>query len=198
MLCVWTRVAVSISYNDNHYTTATYPVKVNRIGTVYHCGSNKEFSSRGSVRAYNFDMKHQKKAEAHIACSRDWTCNLQMIVSLESWGTNAYNRYAMRPAGNNAGILNTCTRLGLTESEQANPVDSIKDVVRSSVKVPEFDKHLKRAGGHIGRNVEEITSLDEENSPKTLNDKNHQASSQNFRQLKHFTNYSPNIELWPF
>ena len=30
---------------------------------------------------------------------------------------------------------------------------SIKDVVQSSVNVPEFDKH----GGHIGRNVVEIT-----------------------------------------
>ena len=38
-----------------------------------------------------------------------------------------------------------------------DPVDSIKDLVRSSVKVPEFDKHLKKAGGHIGRNVVEIT-----------------------------------------
>ena len=37
------------------------------------------------------------------------------------------------------------------------PVDSVKDVVRSSVKVPEFDKHLNEAGGHIGRNVAEIT-----------------------------------------
>ena len=55
---------------------------------------------------------------------------------------------------NNTGILNTCTRLRLTESVQATRVDSIKDVVRSSVKVPEFDKHLKKAGGHIGRNVE--------------------------------------------
>ena len=36
-------------------------------------------------------------------------------------------------------------------------VDSIKDVVRSSVKVPEFDKHLKKAGGHIDRNFVEIT-----------------------------------------
>ena len=36
-------------------------------------------------------------------------------------------------------------------------MDSIKDVVRSSVKVSEFDKHLKKAGGHIGRNVVEIT-----------------------------------------
>ena len=35
-------------------------------------------------------------------------------------------------------------------------VDSIKDVVRSSVKVPEFDKHLKKAGGHIGQNVVEM------------------------------------------
>ncbi len=45
----------------------------------------------------------------------------------------------------------------LTESEQATPVYSIKDVVRSSVKVPEFDKHLKKAGEHIGRIVVEIT-----------------------------------------
>ena len=37
------------------------------------------------------------------------------------------------------------------------PLDSIKDVVRSSVKVPESDKHPKKAGGHIGRNVVEIT-----------------------------------------
>ena len=36
-------------------------------------------------------------------------------------------------------------------------MDSIKDVVRSSAKVPEFDKHLKKAGGHIGQNVVEIT-----------------------------------------
>ena len=43
------------------------------------------------------------------------------------------------------------------ESEQATPVDSIKDVVRSSVKVPEFDKHLKKARRHICRNVVEIT-----------------------------------------
>ena len=35
-------------------------------------------------------------------------------------------------------------------------MDSIKDVVRSSVKVTEFDKHLKKAGGHISRNVVEI------------------------------------------
>ena len=36
-------------------------------------------------------------------------------------------------------------------------MDSIKDVVRSFVKVPEFDKHLKKAGGHISQNVVEIT-----------------------------------------
>ena len=36
-------------------------------------------------------------------------------------------------------------------------VDSIMDEVRSSVKVPEFDKHPNKAGGHIGRTIEEIT-----------------------------------------
>ena len=88
-----------------------------------------------------------------------------------------------------------------------------------------LDKHLKKAEGHIGRNVVEITikmktivrkpliikiiklrlrnfrqtpeesrrtyrpkrcrnnNKDEDNSPKTLNNKNHQASSQKFKQL---------------
>ena len=40
---------------------------------------------------------------------------------------------------------------------RGDPVDSIKDVVRNSVKAAEFDKHLKKAGGHIDRNVVEIT-----------------------------------------
>ena len=40
-----------------------------------------------------------------------------------------------------------------------------------------FDKHLKKARGHIDRNVVEIIKM------KTLNDKNHQASSEIFRQL---------------
>ena len=60
-------------------------------------------------------------------------------------------------ASNNTGILDTCTRLLLTESEQVTQMDPIKDVVPSTVKVSEFDKHLKKAGGHIGRNVLEIT-----------------------------------------
>ena len=34
---------------------------------------------------------------------------------------------------------------------------SIKDVVQSSVKVPKFNEHLKKARGHISRNVVEIT-----------------------------------------
>ena len=42
------------------------------------------------------------------------------------------------------------------ESEQATSVDSIKDVVWSSMLVPEFDKHLKKTGGHISQNVVEI------------------------------------------
>ena len=58
---------------------------------------------------------------------------------------------------NNTGILNTCTWLWLTESEQPTTVVSIKDEVRNSVKVPEFDKHLKKTGGHISGNVVEIT-----------------------------------------
>ena len=46
-------------------------------------------------------------------------------------------------------------------------MDSIKDVVRSSVKVHEFDKLLKKAEELISGN----NNKDEDNSPKTLNDK---------------------------
>ena len=38
-----------------------------------------------------------------------------------------------------------------------DPVDSIKDVVRISVKVSEVDKHLNNVGSHISQNVVEIT-----------------------------------------
>ena len=43
------------------------------------------------------------------------------------------------------------------EIRTGDPRGLKKDLVRSSVKVPKFDKHLKKAGGHIGRNVVEIT-----------------------------------------
>ena len=36
-------------------------------------------------------------------------------------------------------------------------MDSIKDIARSSMWVPEFNKHMKKAGGHIGQNVVKIT-----------------------------------------
>ena len=66
------------------------------------------------------------------------------------------------------------------------PIDSIKDVVWSFVKVPEFDKHLMKAGGHIGRNVVEITIKMNTIVWKSLMIKIHQASSQKFRQLKSY------------
>ena len=34
-----------------------------------------------------------------------------------------------------------------------DPVDSMKDIVWSSVKVPELDKYLEKAGGHIGETL---------------------------------------------
>ena len=55
-----------------------------------------------------------------------------------------------------SGLLQVFVELENLEL-QVIPVDSLKGVVRSSKKVPEFDKHLKKAGGHIDRNVVEIT-----------------------------------------
>ena len=49
------------------------------------------------------------------------------------------------------------------EIRTGDPVDPIKDVVRSSMKVPEFYKHLKKYYRlkHCGNNYK-----DEDNSPK--------------------------------
>ena len=45
------------------------------------------------------------------------------------------------------------------ESEQATPMDWIKDVAQSSMYTPKFNKHLKKARGHIGQNVVNITKI---------------------------------------
>ena len=86
-------------------------------------------------------------------------------------------------ASNNTGILNTCTWLWLTESEHAPPPrrfnkgHSSKFHVGSWVcQTPEEGwrtYQLKRCGNN---------NKDEDNSPKTLNDKNHKASFPKFRQ----------------
>ena len=88
----------------------------------------------------------------HISCLNSWD---------EAWWFLSLRVFKLLQMSNNTGILCTCTWLWLMESEQVTPMDSIKDVVWSSVKVPEFDKHLKKVGGHIGQNI-----------VKTLNDKN--------------------------
>ena len=44
--------------------------------------------------------------------------------------------------------------------------------------------HQRKAGGYSGQNVVKKKNKDEDNSPTTLTDKNHQASSQKFRQVK--------------
>ena len=88
-----------------------------------------------------------------VACSNSVSHNRVQVLSSD----NVVQVQSSLQASNNTGIFNTCTRLWPAESEQATLVVSIKDVVRSSMKVPEFDKHLKKAGGHIGRNVVKIT-----------------------------------------
>ena len=63
-------------------------------------------------------------------------------------------------ASNNTGILNTCTRLWLTELEQATPVNS---QVRQTPEEGRRTDQPKRCGN---------SNKDEDKSPKTLNDKN--------------------------
>ena len=66
----------------------------------------------------------------------------------------------------------------------------IKDVVRSSVKVSEFDKHLKKAGGHIVQNIVEITKM-KTIVKKTLNNK--KALPERFHQT---LQYDPHRYKW--
>ena len=63
-------------------------------------------------------------------------------------------------------------------------MDLIKDVVQSSVKVPEFDKNLKKARGHIGPQRCGNNNKDEDNSLKTLNDENYFCKRTNGRKKR--------------
>ena len=65
-----------------------------------------------------------------------------------------FGRYVIRPS---SGVCRTREPSQNFELRPLlNPRKSIKHVVRSFVKISEFDKHLKKAGGHIGRDVVEI------------------------------------------
>ena len=44
----------------------------------------------------------------------------------------------------------------VNEIKTSDPVDYTKGMVRSYLYVPELDKHLKKAGGYIGKNVVKI------------------------------------------
>ena len=70
----------------------------------------------------------------------------------------------------------------------AMPVNSINDVVRSSVKV---SRQTPEEGRRTYR-PKRCGNKDEDNSPKTLNDKNQQASSQKLRQLNKQKNIAYN------
>ena len=62
-------------------------------------------------------------------------------------------------------------------------MDSIKDVVQSSVKVPRVRQTPEEGQRTYWLKYCGNNNKDEDNGPKTPNDKNHHASSQKFRQL---------------
>ena len=70
------------------------------------------------------------------------------------------------PASNNTGILNTSTRLWLTESEQFNKGRSSKFREGSRVQQTSEEGRKTYRPKRCGNN-----NKDEDNSPKTLNDK---------------------------
>ena len=79
----------------------------------------------------------------------------------------------------------TCNlRSWLIEFKQSTPVVQINSSVQDSVWTSEFDmKHMKKAKGHIARNVVIITIKMGVNSLNILSNNNYQASSQKFRQI---------------
>ena len=90
-----------------------------------------------------------------------------MIVSLGALGTNAYNR------GFNKG---------------RSPKFREGSRVRQTPEEDRGTYRPKRCGNN---------NKDEDNSPKTLNDKNHQASSQKFRQIIHSSSKKNNTQMCP-
>ena len=63
------------------------------------------------------------------------------------------------------------------ESEQVTPMNSMKDVILSSVKVPRV-RQTPEKGRRTYRPKRCGNNKDDDNSPKTLNEKNDQASSE--------------------
>ena len=98
-----------------------------------------------------------------------WEYKIFLFLSLRFFGLlssslllfpQRFGRYVLRPSSGICRIREPSRNFKLRpllKPRASIKVVSIKDVVWSSVKVPEFDKHLKKAGGHIGRNVVEIT-----------------------------------------
>ena len=94
----------------------------------------------------------------------DYLChfyNILSFLSLRVFGLlstslllfpQCFGRYVLRPS---SGVCRT--REPSRNFELRSLLNPQVDVVKSFVKVPEFDKHLKKAGGHIDRNGVEIT-----------------------------------------
>ena len=132
-----------------------------------------------------------------LACSEDWTCNLQMIVSLEAQGTPT----TVTPSillDNLEWIfgyykLNVLTLARITTiMYDFLPVLIFRFLFFFCFNEGPSSKF--REGSWVRQTPEEgrgtyrpircgNNNKDEDNSPKNLNDKNQQASSQKFRQL---------------
>ena len=98
------------------------------------------------------------------ACSQDWTCNQQMIVSLEAKGTKAITITPWVQQVTPPGSIKGCS-LKFREGSR----------VRQTSEEGRRTYRPKRCGNN---------NKDEDNIPKTLGDKNQQALSQKFRQNK--------------
>ena len=91
-----------------------------------------------------------------LACSQDWTCNLQMIVFLEALGINAYKRY-------NTGIFNLFPVMA--NGIRTGDLRGFNDGRSSKFRVGSWVRQSP-GEGRCGSN-----NKDEDNMPKTLNDK---------------------------
>ena len=143
---IWTRAAVSISYDDNDYTTGT-SIQQWLIGHKTNPNQTKEYyyslklGTSGGVMVSKLDSQtYTSEFESH-------------------WVPHSFGLVLNRSKDLRKLLLQlkTCTRSWVTELELSTLVNQIKGSVQSSAWAPEFDmKHLKKAVGRTSQIVVKI------------------------------------------
>ena len=153
-VCVYTHTHTNIhrhvyTYTQGKRERATSKFKTTLLHTQKnpqdaHSHTEKNNSCDCNPKPFQRHTQTHKHNDEHIKYHREVKetkintreINLLIKPAETNWKKNSNCKQQVQSwlqASNNTGILNTCTRLWLTELEQVTSVDSIKEVVRSSV-----------------------------------------------------------------